>query len=489
MGNWKNCILIISIFLASCATTKLGTSSPDKISYFLDASESVKNKGLISIELTVPQHITKFKAPDDYGGAPMFLSFVSQISAKDSKGQVLKVERSKNTIEVMEVKSSYKLKYLYKVPQAISGEVDQSLPNLNSEYGRFDNNTTFLIPVGNENLPASLMIESPKGWPIYTGWGEGNKFENLKANEVTSGMIAMGKFKFSSTMAGKTKLNFGIIGDFDHEVLKKQFKQVFLAQQEIGGQLPNKEFLVVFQPTVKGCCKGTSLKSALVVNMPSNIKLVPFNLPAIGTASHELFHQWNFQYIYPESEDGVYLFSEGFTNYFAVAALSRAKLIKPESFAWFLWHYRNLLEKNPKYKTANYEKIQSGFKTNDDDLVSLAYTKGPFVAVLLDVALREDTKHRESLKSWFKKLGDRFGAKKGYSTSDLRNLLVEVSGSESSKTVRTFDSAFMGSGELELNKLFSRLGFTCVNKTKKCTLKKLKPEMASLREKIFSARN
>jgi len=222
------------------------------------------------------------------------------------------------------------------------------------------------------------------------------------------------------------------------------------------------------------------------VNIPSDTPLVPFNFSAIGTSAHELFHQWNMKYVFPKSPSGAYLLSEGFTNYFAVASLVRAKMIPERSFARFMSIYRNKLKKNPKYKDSTYSKIQTGFATNDDELVDLAYTKGPFVAILMDIALKEDTEGKSSITSWFQTLSKEFGGKRGYTIKDLRRLTIEVSGRTNGKAVRMFDSAFIGGKRLPLGALFVRLGISCKT-LKSCTLKPLSQKDEKIRSRLFSA--
>jgi len=440
------------------------------------------------IAITVPNSVKKFQAPIWYGNAPLFLKYVSDIKAVDSEGTTLSTRIENNVVEVKPSKAPvYTLNYTYNVPQKISGAVDLSIPVLNAQYGRFDNNLTFLAPEGLSDMPAKLTVSAPKNWKIATGWGMQN--ENLvpKVSQLISGMIAMGKYNFSSAQVGETNVDFGIIGDFPHDIVKKQFIRVLESQQNAVGPLASRYILVVLQPAVTDSCKGTSLTNALVVNIPPKTKLEPFNFQAIGTISHELFHQWNAHYITPALEEGAYLFTEGFTNYFAVAALVQAKLVPEKAFGRFLWKYRSMLESNPRYPGADYAAIQAGL-SKDEKLLDLAYTKGPFVAVLLDLALREDTGGKESLPTWFQALGKQFGGTKGYLVQDLRESVVKLTGKAEGKAAKVFDHAFLGGEKLDLDTLFSDLGIKC-SKTGECSLSKLSPEKKILRSKSFSARN
>ncbi len=456
------------------------------VSVAVDFRSALGAENLVNVSISVPETVRLFRAPEDYGGAPVFAKYLQNVTAVSDSGKSLPVQMQNAKVMVdSQDAQRYKLSYSYKIPQKLSGEVDQSLPNLDDHYGRVDNNMFLLAPDGMANEPAHLLILPPGTWPVATGWGKGSEFDIGKTSDLLSGMIVLGDFDYSSEKIEGMDVTFAIKGNYSHAILKEQFAKVLKSQIEIAGPLSTNHFLVVFQPTKNACCKGTALTNSLIVNVPSDEKLEPFNFRLIGTASHELFHQWNFKSVYPASEDGAYLFSEGFTNYFAVAALVRAGLVPPESFAWFLWHYRNLLEKNPKYRGADFVKIQSGFKTNDSDLVDLAYTRGPFVAVLLDLALREDTSDRGSLTTWFRKLVEKYGGKRGYTVKDLRDLVIETSGKPKGKAVATFDDYFVGSKPINAKALITQLGISCDEKTKKCSLKDIRKKTS--RAKLFSA--
>ena len=417
----------------------------------------------------------------------MFLKYVSGVTATSLDGIPLSVETKNNNIEIGQSRSSYILRYTYNVPQKISGEIDQSLPVLNDRYGRFDNNLTFLTPEGMADAPAELMVSAPFEWRIATSWGLHPSAFIPKVSQLISGMIVIGDYEFSESRAATTAVVFAIKGDFSHEIIKDQFLRVLKSQQDIVGALPSHSLLAVFQPTVVECCKGTSLTNSVIINIPSSEKLVPFNFRVVGTASHELFHQWNMFHVAPASEEGAYLLTEGFTNYFAVAALVRSGLVPETAFARFLCKYRSLLEGNPRYPNFDYAAIQAGL-AKDDRLLDLAYTKGPFVAVLLDIALREDTKGTESLASWFRALSKRFGGSKGYTVSDLRLLTAELSHKPHGSAIGIFDAAFLGGKALAIDELFVKLGISCTANGE-YSLSDLPKPQTELRYKVFSAEN
>lgn len=493
-------ILIYVIVMASFGLTLAGCSSApapelqhsnfsDVPTFRLHVDSSLLSQRQARISISVPSRVSKFSAPLSYGGGPLFLKFISNLEAKDQKGNLLEVKVENNFVTVAPQITPYTLTYIYNVPQKIPGEVDLSLPAMDETKGRFDNHVTFLAPQGLANSPARLEISVPKSWAVATSWGKGRQFTVPKVSELIAGVEVFGAYEFSEEKVGNINVTYAIAGEFSHKIIKDQFAKVFLAQQEIAGPFPHPLLLLVLQDGKTAEAKGTSLTNALVVNIPPAQQLEPFNFQVMGTASHELFHQWNIRYVYPANVEGNYLFSEGFTNYFSVAALVHAGLIPEERFARFLWKYKEYLEANPNYPKADFAKIQSGFSGKwDSTLVDLAYTKGPFVAILLDLALREDSSNKQSLASWFRILVERFGGRQGYEVDDLRALIIEVSGKPNGKAQQVFDHAFSAGKKLDLQGLIQRFGIRC-DKNAECSLAKLSESRTLQRSKVFSAKN
>lgn len=456
------------------------------ITFRLEVDHESAKHSQAHIEIHVPASVSTFQTSQNYGGGQSFLKFLSQLQVVDTSGRSLPFKQMENKILITGSGNPYVLRYSYNVPQQIAEQVDASLPTLDEKHGRFDGNLTFLTPIGAENLPAHLTVSVPKEWKIATGWGFERDVSVSKVSLLISAQIVFGDYEFSTERLDQIEFHFASRGLLEPAKLKQYFLKLFATQSEIMGPLPFTPFLVVFQPTVKNAAKGSALTNSLVVNIPPGEKLDPFNFAVVGTISHELFHQWDLYNVPPASEDGAYLFTEGFDNYFAVATLVRAGFISEARFARFLWKYRGYLEGNSKYPTADFAAIQAGFNTGDEALTDLAYSKGPFVAILLDMALREDTHNRVSLVSWMREWTTRFAGTKGYTIEDLRRLTMDLSGNATGKASHVFDSAFLGNRRLDLDALFKKLGIVCTN-SGDCSLKDLSPSNARVRSQIFSA--
>jgi hypothetical protein len=158
-------------------------------------------------QITVPANLRRFEAPKWYGGAPVFLKFVSNISATDDTGHKLHAKTKDNIVDVEATKAAtHTLHYTYNVPQSISGQVDFALPVLNENYARFDNNLTFLEPKSAGDLPAKLSIVAPSGWEFETGWGSSPGISIPKLSDLIAGMIVMGHYDYSHATVGNSQV-------------------------------------------------------------------------------------------------------------------------------------------------------------------------------------------------------------------------------------------------------------------------------------------
>lgn len=105
---------------------------------------------------------------------------------------------------------------------------------------------------------------------------------------------------------------------------------------------------------------------------------------------------------------------------------------------------------------------------------------------MLDVALRDETHGKQSVTSWFRELANDFGGKTGYRVEDLRALTARLSGVPDGTAASLFEHAFLGSGKLDLDALFGRLGIDCTE-AGDCKLKPIDSAELTMRQKAFSA--
>ncbi len=460
--------------------TSQGEQSLPVFRLSVDVSSAALGRG--AIEIIVPSTVQVFEAPR-YGNTENFLDYTAGVGARDERGRRLNTTRHGRQIRVRNSRhGSYSMAYTYNVPQRWPGEVDHNLPTLDDRHGIFDGNATFLVPTGLAALPARLQIRAPPNWLVITSWGVGKSFSVPSTAELVAGLIAMGDFRLDERQVGQTPVRFAIRGPLDDPQLIARTAKIIDAQQQIVGPLPAPRLLIAIQ-TGSPRPVGTSLGGAVRLALPDRAD--PQDFFVQGTIAHELFHQYNGIGLRPRDDDDAKLFTEGFTNYFAVASLFRAQLISEQLFTTFVGRYRQKLEANRRYPGADYQTIQTGYVT-DEVLRNLAYTKGPLVALLLDLALRQDTNGDRTLVDWFRQLFSRYRTI-GYEVDDLLAHTISVSGQQQGAAVRVFETAFVGGAALDLDGLFSQLGISC-DEQFKCLVSSEDERTTALRRAVFAAR-
>jgi predicted metalloprotease with PDZ domain len=212
----------------------------------------------------------------------------------------------------------------------------------------------------------------------------------------------------------------------------------------------------------------------------------------LGVSSHELFHTWNIKSIRPaellpydytqEQYFRTCYIAEGITTYYGEYLLARSGVRTAEQYFQELntvlrKHYEDDGRFNLSLADASVDLWLDGYKPGVPDRKVSVYHKGALVALLLDLALRQLSKHQRSLDDVMRRLWLEFGQPGvGYTEEDYIRVVEEVAG----RPMRQyFDSFIYGTAPLEepLNKALHFVG---------CAL--LQEENVSAAEGLFGFR-
>jgi predicted metalloprotease with PDZ domain len=133
-----------------------------------------------------------------------------------------------------------------------------------------------------------------------------------------------------------------------------------------------------------------------------------FKKSFLSIFSHEFFHLWNvkrihssllgpFDYTKRVKTTSLWL-SEGVTEYYARTLLSRYRITPPSEFFEAVHEWQHALKyAPPEAQSKSLEELsidESDFKLDEAELF---YTRGPLVAMMLDVEIRNRTNNKKSL--------------------------------------------------------------------------------------------
>lgn len=193
----------------------------------------------------------------------------------------------------------------------------------------------------------------------------------------------------------------------------------------------------------------------------------------LGISCHELFHAWNVCRIRPAefleynfgkeilTEAGFIL--EGFTTYYGDLMLVRSGVWSKERY---LQELENLLNRHADQENiggislidSSIDLWLDGYESGAANRKVSIYTKGGILALLLDLAIIENSKGHDSLDDVCRFLWESFYMKgKGYTIQEVLRKIVEIGGF---KTQKLIDEILYGTspGWEQINLLLEKVG-------------------------------
>ena len=237
--------------------------------------------------------------------------------------------------------------------------------------------------------------------------------------------------------------------DAEAQAFAKMCEAVVLEEEGVFGSFPKFDtgtytFLIDYLPWASG--DGMEHRDSTVISGASELKTDSARL--IGTVSHEYFHSWNVRRIRPKSLEpfdfnradmsGELWFAEGFTNYYGILTLARAKLSSLDTFAAEMGSSLNTVLTAPGRSVHNViemsqlapfvDAAKSIDPTNFPNTFISYYTYGQALALGLDLAIRQHFPGK-SLDDWMRAMWhEHSDIDRPYTLDDLEQALGHAVG-------------------------------------------------------------
>jgi predicted metalloprotease with PDZ domain len=197
----------------------------------------------------------------------------------------------------------------------------------------------------------------------------------------------------------------------------------------------------------------------------------------ISTTSHEFFHLWNVKRIRPQSLEPVdytkenyttaLWFSEGVDSTVGEYIRLRAGLLDEHHYLYHLSQEIAELERRPAHLTQSVEQSSLDAWLEKYPYYGLAersisyYNKGELLGVLLDLAMRDASDERASLRDLFRWMNEHY-AKQGKFFADS-GAVREAAETISHADLQAFFQKYVsGTEEIHWDKFFARVGLDVV---------------------------
>lgn len=379
-----------------------------------------------------------------------FSKNVEDVSAENSNGEKLSVEKiSKNSWEVNS-KNQSEIKFKYKV---YCNELTVRTCQINSEHAFLSNAGVFMFVRGFENKKCVLKINLPSEWKkISTGLKrESDNYysaENYDIFADSPGEIGNQNILEFEIKGIKHFICLYGKGNYNEEVLLNDFKRI--AEEEIklmGEEIPYKDYTFIIHLVEKGG-GGLEHHNSFVVQMNRwNFKDEKTYKKFLGLVSHEFFHLWNVKRIRPivlgpfdyHNENytkGLWV-SEGWTSYYDNLIIKRCGILNTEEYFEFLnTEINDIMSFKGRFKQSLTE---SSFDTwikyyrkdeNYNNSQVSYYTKGSLAAMMLNIEIIKNSDAVKSLDDALRILYEDYkkDSSKGFTEDRLKEVCETVNG-------------------------------------------------------------
>ncbi len=432
--QFKQIILLLIVNVMYSQTTinyKLSMPEPQSHIYEVEAQFDNLPKKLKELNFSLPVWRSGRYVVFDFAGDLLTMS------VSDSKGKLLKWEKTDKTSWSVELNSSTSINIKYKI---FANEFNARTKGLNSDHGFVDPSAIFIYAEEYRSLPLTLIVAPFKNWHVTTGLVEieKNKFTAPNYDYFTDCPLEIGTQKDFTFMAEGKEHKISIFGEanYNFDTLKKDFSTLISYNKNFWGKLPydNYTFMFHITPTAGGATEH--INSTILGERAANFAKRDIYISSVlGTVSHEYFHTWNVKQLRPkgiapydflkENYTKELWISEGTTSYYDDLILVRTKFKTAKSYTDDIaTKVRNDRRRpgnlNQSLSESSFDAWIKFWKSSfhSYNFQSDYYEKGANVSLLLDLEIRKITNNSHSLDNVMKSMFEKFPLEKGGFTVD-----------------------------------------------------------------------
>ncbi len=361
---------------------------------------------------------------------------------------------------------------------------------LNNEHAFFNLAEICVYMVGAKNLPVWLkVLDLPDQWNIMdtmTGASieaqlpSGKTIRNLDLEAATYDAMAdspveIGKFKATIVRVPGAIYRVAVDADpsdYDMSTLAEMDRKIAEAEVDWMQDRPLDHYVFIYHFRRRAAGGGMEHAYSTAIDASAeHVKRDPASIASV--TAHEFFHLWNVKRIRPQSLEPVdytkeqytraLWFSEGVTSTIAGYMLVRAGLMDDEKYLEDLATSIRWLEAHPARLTQSVEESSLDawlekypYYHQPDRSVSY-YNKGEIVGVLLDLAVREASGGKASLRDVFQWM-NRHYAQQGKFFPDSAGVQEAAEAVSGAKFGEFFARYVAGVDPLPYDRLFATVG-------------------------------
>lgn len=372
---------------------------------------------------------------------------VRLFSAKDSQGNSLPWKRSASGEWQIALDKPASVTVSY---QLYANELGQRVRHIDASHAYLDASGVFMYSPQFRTDPVAVQLTVPEHWQSYSGMSSGNaahsfvapNYDVLIDSPIETGVSLHKQFSANDK---DYELVFWGEGNYDADKVVKDLTALSGQAKAIWDGYPFDRYVYMVHAT-SGAGGATEHLNSTVIQLPRfSFRERKDYLRFISTASHEFIHTWNVKAYRPaglvpydyqhENMTELLWIAEGSTSYFQGQLLLRAGVMTPKEFLEDLAKRIEKSELTPGREIQSVAEASLGewSSTGGDYAINHSvniYSEGYLASLALDFSLLTDSNLAHSYRDVHRKLYQDYRVPKGYTVSDVKQILKDLSGKD-----------------------------------------------------------
>lgn len=405
-----------------------------------------------------------------------FAQYVRAVTARNSDGKALPVRLlDKTTWQVSGAAQGTAVEY-----DIVADQRGPFGAQLNDEHAFFNLAEILMYPVGGKNAPMIVSFSDvPAGWKIATPLpaveGQPASFRARSYDHMVDSPVEIGTFQETSFQEGGAIYRIvahGNPADYNLDAITQSVRKIVVAAVAWMRDRPFDQY-TFFYHLPRGPAGG-GMEHAYGTAIDVSANSLRDNLRGLeSVTAHEFFHLWNVKRIRPASLEPVdytkenytraLWFSEGVDSSVTQYILLNAGLTDEKAFLQYFARQIRQLQGRPAHLTQSVEEssldawLEKYDPYNQPQRSVNYYNKGEIVGFLLDLAVRQASSDRASLRDVFQWMNQHY-AKQGRFFPDSAGVQEAGEAVSGAKLDAFFQKYVAGVEELPYDDLLKTVG-------------------------------
>jgi predicted metalloprotease with PDZ domain len=359
--------------------------------------------------------------------------------------------------------------------QIYANKLHQRVSHIDATHAFLDASGVFIYSESQRDKPLTVKLNVPNDWHTISGMESigKNQFKANNYDQLVDSPIESGIHVFDSIKVDEQTYEIVVWGkgNYDLQRIKKDIIKFHQQAKNIWHTFPFKRYVYIYHVGDK--LRGATEHINSTVIQADHFGFAPDEKyrKIIKTTAHEFIHTWNVKNYRPtgispydydkENYSDLFWMVEGTTSYLAGLMVTRAKIYSVENYLEDLAKGINKYIHKPGRKVMSLAEASFDTWMNDDanrrhNTTVGIYSKGSLVSWLLDKEIRANTNNKKSVDDLQLLLYEKYGGKSsGYSSSDVKNLLFELTGHDFSMF---WKDHIEGTKSIDFNELLAFFG-------------------------------